>query len=319
MKTLYVTGWAFSGSTILNAILNSQPTLRGMGEGRGVFAHHGEPGRCGPCASCESEVVDCGFWASVMTRMERDEHFYRAVAAEFQARGDEITTTLVDTSKGEKFLENVSREDSVNLRLAVITKSPHAQAYSFREQASNAEERARFSDIEATFRFLPSKWHKTKQWARRLGKSDPLVICYHCLCKNPAEVVRDVCAALGEPFDRAALTCDDWWQTDSHPIGGNPGAISLSSPSGEFQLAGFGGREGYLMGKYQGEDRRRSVFEDRDWAKDAEFCQQAAQAYQAMPETFWRSMRQLGFAKDKLVEEVEAAAEGVAIGAAIES
>jgi hypothetical protein len=275
----YVIAAAYSGTTLFNSLMDTQPRVRGIGEAV-RHIHRGPRSQHPWCASCNKPVDDCNKKPQI-----QGNNIHRAF---FEHYPD--TDVLVDISKS---WVNCFRWQHTDEEIKVISmcKWPHAFAWSqlnhFRRRG---EDRTTDECFEAWVKAYDSALkmydiHSSWSIRRRLALGKPhcypillpdniYSITYHDLVNNTAETVAGVCEFLGVEFDEAALA--DWWQrTDTCTVGGNQAVYAQKNNPTFFQEGNS--EAGYLNGKYLG--KHGKIFFDKSWLKDEQFLSEAHEAY----------------------------------------
>lgn len=286
MKTsCYVLSAAFSGSTLLNALLDTQPRVRGIGEAIHLL-YRGELGGASPwCNTCRQFADQC-------------EQRPRPVgsnlhAAYFERYPD--TDVLVDISKS---WDLCFRRQSTQARIKIITlaKWPHAFAWSqyrhFQRLQRERTVRECFDAwalaykstqlmLDAHSGFTGRRRHalQLRDTYPQLQADDILTVAYHELVTDVVGTVRRICEFLNTPFDEAALA--DWHQqSDTCSIGGNRAVNAQRTNPDFFADQPQNPELTYLGGKYIG--RHRQIFLDTSWLSDKDFIREAHQCYDMM-------------------------------------
>lgn len=280
MKTsCYVIGAAYSGTTLFNALIDTQPRVRGIGE---AIRHirRGPRSRDPWCASCNQPVDKCNRKPQV--------HGSNIHEAFFERYQD--TDVLVDISKS---WSNCFRwqQTSYPIKIISMTKWPHAFAWSqLNHYRRRGEERTTEECFEAwilAYESAEMMYNLHSSWGNRrslqLGKSytypilhpdNFLEIAYHELVTDTAGTMRRACDFLGVEFDPDAL--GNWWKpTSTCTVGGNQ-AIYAQRNNGTF-FADVEESRKYLAGKYIG--KRGAIFADTSWLHDDVFIGEARESY----------------------------------------
>lgn len=267
---------AYSGSTLLDAMLDSQEGIHGMGECAQCWEEKvtnpatGRPGLRGPCHLCGCVAEKCHFWRDYFKQVKSSKS---SSAWAWERLGG----VIVDASKAPHRL-STGYVPSVKI---LITKAPHEWAHSV---LSHHPERT-----------LESAW---EDWERlHVGflkyidsSSAPLLLTYRELATAPAATLQAVCLWLNAPCDPGPVEDGRMWNRKSHALGGNPAVIDQLSQT-EKQT---GGRAEWLGGKYAG-DRWRAIRYDDAWRADDSFRGQCATLYRAASLPMRAQLVRLGF------------------------
>ena len=288
MKVLYISSLAFSGSSVLNLLLDTQPTMRGVGEGAQVFSKRSSGG---PCAQCKSTVADCalyGQWSG--------EPFYRFNFQHYACR------VLVDASKSPAHLSDKPLEDDYAHHVLMLSKLPHEAAYSMLKHAqydhwSDDRNRTPRKCFETYIAIYTNYLRRFRQMHLPIRN-----VHYRELVTARRKVIGDICHWIDEPFDDERLT-GAWWETDTHVLGGNPAVIA--QVSGDDALAFTVDPAVYLDGKYK--DKRGQLFVDRSWRGDKAFIAHCEKQYKSHEVELDNVLAQLGYPPiESMLEDLHA-------------
>lgn len=262
MKTVVqILSAAFSGSTLLDAMLDSQPGVIGLGEVAQLWESKPEGIRRGPCHLCLSDATECSFWKEWQSAVNPfDYAFERCPEA----------TVAVDSSKQPVRFTQVP--DEYLLRKVIIVKAPHEWAASVR--AHHREKDREPASVEECF----FHWKNLQAEIVRYCDGNGFLIRYADLTRRPAEVLADLCLWAGIVFDPTPLADRSFWQRKSHALGGNPAVIDQVNERGSEMTSGRGG---WLGGKYLPTDRWRTIHYDDAWTRDAKLRQECERLYRA--------------------------------------
>ncbi|NUQ66108.1 MAG: hypothetical protein HUU20_26905 [Pirellulales bacterium] len=228
----------YSGSSVLNLLLDSIEDFRGLGEIDRLFNR--DPTR--PCILCWPN--ECKAYGRI-----RPDRFYLGCARVYPG-----TRFLVDSSKRPEFYEaRQSGEPRLHYRSILLFKTPHAYLYSWTGH-------------------MPKDKHPDEVWklwadfhAAQIGKAD-VVVWYRNLARDPE---RELQRILGHAprFRR-----ERWWDTDTHVIGGNTAVMSQKNRRVEAESRTFEAERQENSGrrnKYR--HRRHAIFVDENWRRDEPF------------------------------------------------
>lgn len=233
----------FSGSSILNVLLNAQPGIRGMGE-----LYHVYEGQKQCFCSCGKRLPECDFYGPMSV-----EGVYATCR---EAYGCEA---IVDSSKNSMRMESRVPDgwDSVAV---ILSKEPHAWLHS---HVSHVLDNTR-PPVELLSYFIHT-YRRALDLYREKGR-EVIAVTYRELATDPAAVVRRICERTTGAFDPAAM--ERWWETDTHIAGGNAAVFhQVRSTERYFRT----------ISKYQ--DRMHRVFLDESWMQDQEFIRECLEAY----------------------------------------
>jgi hypothetical protein len=298
-KVVWIVGASFSGSSLLNLLLDTQPTVRGLGEGSQVY-RRGTWGKRnvvhvsgGPCALCRSTVDECGLYKNY-----HGEPFYRF---NFDHYGCNL---LVDSSKSVDMFCVKPREAEFGYTIVLISKSPPEAVQSPRLHAkwdhwdAHAKQVA---SVEHALSFYIATYRDYLLELAQLKMSAPIVcVQYAQLARNPMRSIERLCNVVDEPFDTQRLA-DRWWETDTHVLGGNPAVVAQIAQ--DDSLAFAVPRDRYLDGKY--DKREGQIFYDASWQRDLGFLEACFIAMNERRSELCELLPRLGYDFDSLMEEIK--------------
>lgn len=248
-----IIGTPFCGSSLLNLLLDSQNSVRGLGEATNVLA--GWPQA--PCSRCGEAVSACPLYTAV----DRS-RFYGSL---FDFYGD--ASVLIDSSKEFSWCFYSHRfESAFAFKPILLSKAPHEFAHSWLGHHPGDSMKA------AYLRYI-NFYHEQLDWLSRqpwFTPGDCTAITYRDLATRPHRTLKGVCEFLCVPFSWTPT----WWRSDSHIIGGN----RIVSAQVRREPAGIASTPGYLNGKYLG--RFHTIFYDAQWRVDSD----TLHAYRALYE-----------------------------------
>ena len=276
MKTvLQILSAAFSGSTLLDAMLDSQPGVVGLGEVAQLWESKPPGIRRGPCHLCLEDAGECSFWKDWHPPANPfDYAFERCPEA----------TVAVDSSKQPARFTPVPRE--YLLRKVILVKTPHEWAASVRAHDREKDQSAMSFD-ECFFH-----WENLQAEIVQYCDGQGFLIRYTDLTQRPAEVLADLCLWAGILFDPTPLADRSFWQRKSHALGGNPAVIDQVNDRGSEMTCG---RRGWLGGKYLAAERWRTIHYDDAWMNDLELRLACERLYRAGDARLNDLLARLGF------------------------
>ena len=267
-KIVWIVGASFSGTSLLNLLLDTQPTIRGLGEGSQVY-RRGTWGpqetvhvSGGPCALCRSTVDECQLY-----RNYTGQPFYRFNLDHYRCN------VLIDSSKSVDMFRVKPFEPDHRYLVIMMSKSPPEAVYSFKQHAKwdhwDAESK-KYGAVPAGLNFYIRTYRNYLNELSQIATPPP-VICvqYAQLVTKPVRAIERLCSILEEPFDDGRLTAR-WWETDTHILGGNPAVVAQVVQDDQFAFAIP--RDRYLDGKYEG--RAGQIFYDSAWQRDRTFLEE---------------------------------------------
>jgi hypothetical protein len=297
-KVVWIIGASFSGSSLLNLLLDSQPTIRGIGEGSQVY-RRGPSGERrptdlagGPCALCRSIVEECSLYKSYSGGP-----FYRFNFEHYQCN------VLIDSSKSTRMFQAKPLEPEYNYQFILLSKSPPEAVYSWRLHAQwDHWDLAcqQLASIPAALDFYISNYRDYLSALDQLKAARIICVQYSQLVADPSELIERLCSILEEPFDVGRLA-GRWWETDTHILGGNPAVVAQIVRDNEFAFAVPPDR--YLNGKYK--DRAGQIFYDSSWQRDRLFLAACLEAITERRADLRDLLPRLGYCLEVVVEEME--------------
>lgn len=279
----YILGTSFSGSSLLNCLLDSQPGMRGLGEA----VHFLNSETTAWCAACRSSVLDCTTRAQIDRR-----RFYESL---FQRYPD--AHLLVNSSKTWKlcFWASPLPPRHVESKIIVLSKSPHAFAHSYAVHYECDYETAFRTWVEVYSRlyerlceaciFGERVVDPQRPWPT-ISSTDVLVLTYQQVARRTATTIRRTCDFLGRPFSPEGLC--NIWESDTCTIGGNTAIYAQRVDDTNF----FQHNSDYLAGKYAG--RERQIFVDDCWRRSRKLIDTCAELYRAQPPRTRKLIQWLG-------------------------
>jgi len=222
-------GTGYSGSSILNLMLDSIQGVRGLGEICLIY----DKSYMRPCSLCQSSDND----------RAHDCHFYDGMKADtfysdcFRRYPD--AHTLVDTSKlGAEYPRGEKQFYYKNLYLL---KWPHEFVAGLVFRNSNLSIKDRFE-----------MWLEMNERELEIAHG-ALVVPYRSFVLQPDAALMSICDFLQIPFTRR----EDWWATTTHIIGGNWSVRAQMNKNYEYYLHDVDAK------KYNGQFHQ--IFLDEAW------------------------------------------------------
>jgi hypothetical protein len=265
-RVVRIMGTAYSGSTLLNHLLDVQPGVRGISEAYHWF----NPQSVAYCPKCEGPLKQCE-----MYKYKDDQQIWKHLFEE-QYPDDDV---IVDTSKhpGLLWRRIPAVPDEYRCQVIVLSKMPHEFSYSYIKHNPDDEVgRAMLLWLgcyDAGLKFLEAGLDHTRKHAAhynvpKLSARDICKVSYRELALDHVGTVRRICDQLDLPFDEEA-TKNPWdVPTDTCMVGGNNAVYAQRTKNEEFFRA-EGAHMGYLDDKYRG--KQGVVFLDEQWRKDGRY------------------------------------------------
>ncbi len=266
---VFILGTSFSGSSLLNSLLDSQPDTLGLGEA----VHLIQKPTNAWCAKCQCHVDQCQLQAKIDPA-----NFYTSVFDAYpQAK------VIINSSKhwGQCFRLMAVPPPQFRLCVILLSKSLEEFGYSYSAHQScdfEASFDKWFTFHSHLFRNLDgvlrpaSQTHLQRQLSSRITEENTADVTYHELATKTDATIQRLCRQLDLPFDRGFRK--QLWRGDTCTIGGNNAIYAQRSGNANFFLP----QCSYLEGKYSG--RQGSVFYDDQWMSDRELLR-IAQSFRA--------------------------------------
>lgn len=208
---VFMSAARYSGSTLLGMILGAHPSIFYAGEATKIW-HFGDPSAPLKNRVCKLCGPGCTVWGNL--RVDNGEDLYEMLSRRTRC------PIVFDSTKGINRVrpQVVALQGVVPLHLIVLTRDGRAVVN---------------SDLR--------KWPDTSAhdhaaaWVKQMRGVEELASCwpgavhrlrYEELALRPESTLRALTDFLGVVFDPAML---DPWDSDQHPIGGNPGSLLLFS------------------------------------------------------------------------------------------
>jgi hypothetical protein len=264
---VYILGTSFSGSSLLNSLLDAQPATRGLGEA----VHFLDKPTSAWCSHCRCHVDQCQLQAMVSPA-----RFYENVFGYYpDAR------VVVNSSKhwGLCFRHMPLPPKEYQIRLVILSKSleEFAHSYVMHNTCSLDESFTMWVEFyDRLFFHLDCVLARTPRADTHLALAGRLrpehigFVTYRELATCTAATVERLCGQWDLPFD--ANFGLQLWRGDTCTIGGNNAVYAQQTGNEAF----FQDRPDYLGGKYIG--RHRQIFYDDAWRRNAPL-RSAAEAY----------------------------------------
>ncbi len=282
-RVVYILGTSFSGSSLLNCLLDSQPGIRGLGEA----VHFLKDETTAWCAACRSSVADC-----TTSHLIDRERFYECL---FDRYPD--ADLLVNSSKTWKlcFWQSPPPPRSIGVKIIVLSKTPHEFAHSYATHYECDYEKAFkiwiefYSDIYARLAeaclFGQRVVDRQQPWPV-VSSEDVLVLTYRQIAGQVTSTMRRTCEFLGRRFVHDGLA--SVWDSDTCTIGGNMAIFAQRVRDENF----FGHNTDYLDGKYAG--REQQIFVDRAWRQSRNLIETCERLYRAQRPSVRKLIQWLG-------------------------
>lgn len=251
LTVLQIVGTSFCGSSLLNALLDTQDGIVALGEVHRVCWPRSQDFYCLRCHT--DDPLCCAFYRDFVNDGMDATDVYSYAA---RRSGCNV---LVDTSKS---WFNVARmfDRRYDIHAVVLSKSPHESAFSHRTHHGDMSMRECFRQ------YLLHYIGALRAFEMR---GNP-VICvqYASLAKDFRRQVRYLCGLCGITCDERALE-SRLFSARSHSIRGNPAVIAQMMGNREF----FSKHD-----KYHG--RLGEIFLDEAWKGDASFLRECLALYE---------------------------------------
>jgi len=243
-----IIGVGYSGSSILNLVLDSLEGVRGLGEANRIY-HNNIICPCCLCMTSYDETKKCTFYDDISLDL-----FYSGCFSKYSD-----ANVLIDSSKiGSNYPR---KERWFKYKSVYMLKWPH--------------------EFIAGSGFKPTHWNSCANtslqerfdlWMRtnesELDFSKPsLVVPYRSFASQPDLVLKSICDYLNIPFSKQR---QDWWNTTTHILGGNWSARAQMNDF--FKTA-------YLDQVEKYKSHFHEIFLDDAWRQDRDLCQESIELY----------------------------------------
>jgi len=219
---LYIAGSSHSGSTLLDLLLGSHPSIESVGEAKKIAAVTADLRTGGqPLCTCRQPVAACPFWQRVLP--EQPELLRNDATANAGLFGRAIEVggkrIALDSSKTTGRADLLARSDLFDLTVIHLVRDSRAIAYSNRRKQAKVP-----APEKRSYNLVPSVhgWQKLNLRTRRLFRGRPGVryipVRYEDLTADPRAALQSVLAALGLPWNESMLR---YREHTHHNIEGN--------------------------------------------------------------------------------------------------
>lgn len=219
IDVLNIFGMSYSGSTLLNFILDCVPQIYGGGELHWLLTQH-QPG-AGYNAHCTHCKETCDIWTPERCVNAPEQHFYNWVSSITEKR------VIVDTSKTVSWFidRQKKKEDNVAYHNFLLVKHPYRHICSLLTNANKADHENLTHNIEEAIQIFYEYYVEVINY---LDGSNYKVIHYEDLILNTDGTVNEILCKIGIPD---ATLPSDFFQQAHHQIGGNAGPIFQATKS----------------------------------------------------------------------------------------
>lgn len=269
-RVIRVLGTAFSGSTLLNRLMNVQAGVRGLSEAWHWF----NPDTDAYCPNCKGPMTTCH-----MAEYRNKQDFWQRM---FDKYPD--TYALVDTSKHPSLIWGKMPPVPAEYRQQIIllTKSPHEFAWSYvkhKPQANVAEAFRTWIEVhQCILRYVfvaigKNENVQLKHHVTPIAKEDVVSVRYKDLTQDTYQAVSNILIKLGMIYD-FDTEIDKWCEpSDTCMLGGNNAIYAQGVAETKF----FASESTYLGGKYA--DKKGVIFYDDQWKTDLRFVEDCIRLY----------------------------------------
>lgn len=265
---LFVLGSAFSGSSLLNKCLDTQPMIRGLGEACHLVLSKTDAF----CSNCQAPVFKCPTRSMITGKVDR---LYEIL---FDYYGCDV---LVNASKHPRlcFRKGCFPSPEHDVKFLVIAKMPHAFIWSWMKHNKRNSVMDGFGEWANLYAHIAMVLDgaiagEPGLIPRQILPDDIRFVSYERLARNHRLETNRICQWLGTRYVNSHAI-DPWgFPTDTHTIGGN-NAIYAQTTRNEVFFSEA--KKDYLDGKYVG--KYHQVFEDRQWYDQTWFRLKMLQVY----------------------------------------
>jgi hypothetical protein len=244
-----LTGSAYSGSTLLTALLDRNPAICAIGEAQKLYRQKPRDGDV--CWDCTAPIADCFLWS----RWDRDQPFYQFAA------GNTDCPVLLDSTKDPTLMLeqwHLANRYPGNAVAVFLSKSPLEQIGSYWRHQSWRLPAA--MPAPWTAEECVDEWISLNYWFHGFLQQNRIPIefvTYSDLTKNTTETITRILTSLD--VDPSATGYE--WR--SHTMSGNRAIVGAMTGDD----VGFDDvdRADYLDGKYAGQPATLDVAYDDSW------------------------------------------------------
>lgn len=282
-QVVYGLAAAWSGSSLLNALLATQPSVAALGEA-GHLRNLEQTDAW--CSRCERPLQQCR-----LARVVERRRFFGSIFDEYPS-----ASVLVDFSKHWSVaLKGYVAESEYRAKVILLSKAPHEFAHSSLGHNPGQRVVQAFADWFRVYEFLLERLdqfctfthHRVRRWrGPEIRPQDVLCLTYRQIVSDPARTVMGICRFLGTPFDPQSL--GDWTRPSNCIIGGNRAVYAQMTGNRAF----FDPAADYLDGKYA--RRYGEIFVDDRWRGDRALVRECRAQYEACGQRTDRLLPLLG-------------------------
>lgn len=253
---LHVLSTSYSGSTLLGLLLDSQPSVRSLGEA----IHLPQRSERARCLQCRVPAARCRLGQVVSS-----ESFYGSLFRYYGCG----TSVLVDTSKSLRNSLLYHRyEPEFCHQFVLLSKAPHEFAASWIGHHTSSTVDDAFRTYVSFYRAeLEALWDDCGVTPNCVA-----AVTYRRLSTSPDPVIQTLCHFLAVPG--TPISSCRWWETDSHLIGGN-WLVNAQVVGFDSELRRASPRD---QRRYHG--REHAIAYDDGWRDDQSFLADCEAAYQ---------------------------------------
>ncbi|WP_100655819.1 hypothetical protein [Alteromonas flava] len=247
MNVIAVFGMSYSGSTLLNFMLDCVDGVYGGGELHWLRTQHND--NCNYVAHCTNCKDECPIWTPNACQKAPHDDFYTFVGKQVNS------SVIVDTSKTIGwFSQRKTFDTNVNLHNFLLTKHPIRHLASFVVNQKLDSESDSSQTIDKAIDAYTQYYDETLEY---LSRRDYQIVHYEDLILRNLETINNILASVGLSIDKDVLDC---FKQPHHQIAGNGAAIYMATqkwPSSRQnqppkKLAQYESKSGvFLDNKYQ--------------------------------------------------------------------
>lgn len=217
IDVINIYGMSYSGSTLLNFMLDCVPGVYGGGELHWLHTQHSsESAYKAHCTNCKDE---CDIWTPERCENVPESDFYQFI--------QKITgaSVIVDTSKIISWFDTRAKANELNVtpHNFLLVKHPFRHLASLVINQKNESASQREAGLKKAIGVFSSYYREV---LRYLSPTHENIIQYEELVRNNIETINRILVKTGQQHQESTLNC---FAKEHHQIAGNGGTIYLAT------------------------------------------------------------------------------------------